>query len=84
MKIFTDDRIEAMHDTALEVLENLGIKVLLPEARKHFKLAGAKVDEDEEMVYIGRELVDAAVGRGRLPRQVSHAREVVARTEIEL
>ncbi len=61
MKVFSDDRIEAMHNTALEVLENLGIKVLLPEARQHFKLAGAKVDEDEEMVYIGRELVDAAL-----------------------
>ena len=31
--VFSADGIEAIHETALRVLEELGIKVLLPEAR---------------------------------------------------
>jgi len=61
MKVFSDDRIEAIHEAALNVLENLGIKVLLAEARSIFKLGGAKVDETSEMVFIGREMVEAAL-----------------------
>ncbi|MGR3466410.1 MAG: trimethylamine methyltransferase family protein [Shimia sp.] len=59
MKVFTDDRIAAMHDTSLRVLEELGIAVLLPEARAIFAKAGARVQD--EMVFIGRDLVEAAL-----------------------
>ncbi len=55
------DEVEDIHNTALRVLEELGIKVLLPEAREIFKTAGAKVDETEEMVFINREIIEAAV-----------------------
>lgn len=58
---FSDDRIEAIHATALQVLEELGIKVLLPEARALFRAAGARVDDASEMVFIGRDVVEAAV-----------------------
>lgn len=58
--VFTDDRIEAMHLTALQVLEELGIKVLLPEARDLLVKAGATL-ADDDMVYIGRDLVQAAL-----------------------
>lgn len=61
MSVFSDDRIEAMHQSALSILEDQGIKVLLPEARQMFKAAGARVDEAEEMVWIGREIVEAAL-----------------------
>jgi trimethylamine--corrinoid protein Co-methyltransferase len=44
VRIFTDDRIEAIHQTALRVLEELGIKVMLPEARALFSTAGARLD----------------------------------------
>ena len=57
---FSNDEIENIHETALRVLENLGIKVLLPEARKIFAAAGALVDEDTLMVRIGRDIVRAA------------------------
>ncbi|MEL6565499.1 MAG: trimethylamine methyltransferase family protein [Pseudomonadota bacterium] len=59
MDVFPPDRIAAMHEAALDVLERLGIKVLLPEARAAFKAAGARVEGD--MVYIGREIVAAAL-----------------------
>ncbi len=59
---FSDDRVEAIHDTALRVLEELGIRVLNAEARRHFKQAGALVEEETMMVRIGRELVAQAIG----------------------
>lgn len=62
-RVFSDDRIEAIHQTALRVLQELGIKILLPEAREIFRAAGARVDEDAEMVFIGREIVEAAVSK---------------------
>lgn len=61
MSLFSEDRIEAIHQAALRTLEDLGMKVLLPEARKIFKQGGARVDEDTEMVFIGREIVEAAL-----------------------
>ncbi len=61
MKAFTDDHITAMHNAALEVLETLGVKVLLPEARKILAAGGALVDEGTEMVRIGRDTVTAAL-----------------------
>ena len=59
--VFPDDRIAAMHETALHVLEELGIKVLLPEARRIFKAGGARIDENAQMVFIGRDIVMAAI-----------------------
>ncbi|MFX0541092.1 trimethylamine methyltransferase family protein [Roseovarius sp. S4756] len=59
--VFTEDRVEAIHDAALTVLEKLGMKVLLPEARAVYAAGGALVDEDSEMVRIGRDMVMAAL-----------------------
>ena len=61
MNVFSDDEAANMHNTALQTLEELGMKVLLPEARKLFAAAGARVEEDTEMVYLGREIVEAAL-----------------------
>ena len=61
MNVFSDDQIADMHNTALRTLEELGVKTLLPEARKIFAAGGARVDETNEMVYIGRDMVEAAI-----------------------
>ncbi|WP_170334196.1 trimethylamine methyltransferase family protein [Ruegeria arenilitoris] len=66
MAAFTEDRIEALHQASLTVLEEIGIKVLLPEARRLFQQGGARVDD--EMVYIGREMVEAALSTA--PRSI--------------
>ena len=50
-----------MHHKALDILEHMGIKILLPEARNIFKAAGAIVDETNEMVFIGRDMVRHAL-----------------------
>ncbi|MEL7180874.1 MAG: trimethylamine methyltransferase family protein [Pseudomonadota bacterium] len=59
MDVFSADEIANMHQTALRALEELGFKVLLPEARDIFAKAGARVED--EMVYIGRDMVEAAI-----------------------
>ena len=58
---FSEDRLEAIHDTALRVLENLGIRVLNDEARRIFRDAGANVDEDSMMVTFDRAMVEGAL-----------------------
>ncbi len=60
-EVFSADRIAAIHETALRVLEELGIRVLLPEARDLYRAAGAPVDEDSQMVRIGRDIVAEAL-----------------------
>ena len=55
MSVFSEDQIAAIHDTSLRTLEELGMRVLLPDARKIFRQGGARVVDD--MVYIGREMV---------------------------
>ncbi len=59
MSVFSDDEAANMHETALQMLEELGMKVLLPEARQIYAAAGARVEN--EMVYLGREIVAAAL-----------------------
>jgi len=58
---FSEDRVEAIHDTALRVVEELGIRVLNDEARQYFKSAGAEVDKSSQMVKVNRELVKQAL-----------------------
>lgn len=65
---FSADEVAAMHDTALRVLEDLGIRILLDEARGLFRRAGALVDEDTMMVRVGREMVAAALASA--PRSI--------------
>ena len=59
--VFSEDRVVAIHETSLRVLEELGIRVLLPEARALFARAGARVDEATQMVFIGRDIVAEAL-----------------------
>ena len=60
MNVFSDDEIHNMHDTALRTLEELGMKVLLPEARDFFIKGGARAGDDD-MIYIGRDMVAGAL-----------------------
>ena len=68
-KVFSDDEVAAIHNTALRVLEELGMKILLPEAREIFAKAGARVEE--EMVFVGRDIVEAALQTAPSSIQIS-------------
>ncbi|MEO0390581.1 MAG: trimethylamine methyltransferase family protein [Pseudomonadota bacterium] len=71
MTVFSDDQIESIHNSALRLLEETGLKVLLPEARELFGAAGARVDAEDEMVWLGREIVAEALKTA--PREIRTA-----------
>ena len=77
---FSADEIAAMHETALRVLQELGIRVLLDEGRAILRAGGALVDDQTMMVRIGRDMVTAALAaapRSIRLRAASQAREQV-------
>ncbi|MBT8413875.1 MAG: trimethylamine methyltransferase family protein, partial [Boseongicola sp.] len=80
MKVFSDDRIVAMHEAALDVLENLGIRVLLPDARDHFTRSGASL-KDDDMIHIGRDMVEAALASA--PKSI-HAHGAIPKRDVIL
>jgi trimethylamine--corrinoid protein Co-methyltransferase len=67
--LLSADEVENIHNTALDVLEKLGIRVLLPEARAIFAAAGALVDDESQMVLIGRDMVVSALSTA--PRSIA-------------
>jgi trimethylamine--corrinoid protein Co-methyltransferase len=81
LRIFSDDQIEALHDSALTVLENSGLRILHSGARHRLALAGAEVDEATEMVRFDRGMVEQAVTRA--PKIVKlHARTPARTVEV--
>ncbi|MHC8510285.1 MAG: trimethylamine methyltransferase family protein [Rhodospirillales bacterium] len=58
-RVFSDDQVAAIHDAALRVIEELGVRVLLDEGREIFKNAGARIDDDF-MVRVDRGLIEEA------------------------
>jgi trimethylamine--corrinoid protein Co-methyltransferase len=58
-RILSDDQIEAIHRLSLQVLEEIGMDMLHPEAREILARAGARVDG--ERVRIGREIIEHAL-----------------------
>src|ERR1700688_4593900 len=74
LKVFSDDQVAAIHEAALNVLENQGMRVLLPEARQTYARGRASVDESTMMVRIDRGLVAASLATA--PREVTlHAKD---------
>ena len=59
--VLSADAVAAIHEMALKLLEDLGLRVLLPEARQIYAAGGARVDEAIEMVRIGRDIVAGAL-----------------------
>jgi trimethylamine--corrinoid protein Co-methyltransferase len=61
VRLFSDDQVEALHQAALTVLRDTGMRVLHAEARKVFEQAGASVDPDTLMVRLDPALVSQAL-----------------------
>jgi trimethylamine---corrinoid protein Co-methyltransferase len=60
-RLITDDEVEAIHLAALDILERIGIRCQVKEARDILKHAGAIVDDSDARVRVGREIVEAAL-----------------------
>ncbi len=73
VKAMSDDAVEAIHEASLQVLMEIGVGVLSPQARTIFAKAGADVDEATQRVRFAPELVEAAIAHIP-PRVELHAR----------
>ena len=62
MRVFSDDQVAAIHDAALTILENQGMKVLSPGARERLRVDGAVHDEAAQTVRLDRALVEHCLG----------------------
>jgi len=59
--LISDDEVEALHQAAVSLLETVGVRCALTEARQVLARAGAIVDATEPRVRIGRDMVEAAL-----------------------
>ena len=66
-RLYTEDKIAAIHETALQGLETLGIAFPLAEAKQIFQKAGAVIDGD--IVKIGRDIITHALSQ--CPRDIT-------------
>src|SRR5215813_262695 len=55
------DQVESIHVASLRILREIGMKVLLPEARRILRAAGADVDEGSQIVKFESGLVEQAL-----------------------
>ena len=60
-EFLSTDAVEAIHDTALSILEEVGMKVVSGDARRRFKTAGFTVDDPTETVRFDRQGVEQAI-----------------------
>src|SRR5262249_24390551 len=63
IEVLSADQVGAIHDTALTILEEVGMKVLAPKARAYFASAGASVDESDLRVRFDRAMIADLVGK---------------------
>src|SRR5262249_1595669 len=73
LELLTLEQVERIVDAAFRVLEEVGLEIRNPAARTLYKQAGALVDEETELVRLGRELVQAQLVHAP-ERFVLHAR----------
>ena len=56
-ELLSADQLESIHEASLTVLEEIGMDVILPEARERMKAAGAEVTAGSERVRFDRNLI---------------------------
>jgi trimethylamine--corrinoid protein Co-methyltransferase len=69
LRVFSDDQVQALHEAALSILENQGMKVLSARARQRYAAGGALVDEQSLMVRMDRDLVSRCLAQA--PREIT-------------
>ncbi len=63
IELLSIDQIHAIHETALVILEEVGMRVLDPKARRHLAAAGCTIDEAAMQVRFDRALVEELVAK---------------------
>ena len=60
-RLISDDEVEHIHQTALRILAEIGIRCAVPEARAIMAKAGAQIAESDNRVRIGHDMVEQAL-----------------------
>ncbi len=60
-RLISDDQVEAVHLAALDILERIGVRCQVKEARDIFAKAGARVDDSDGRVWMGRDIAEEAL-----------------------
>ncbi len=58
LEILSDEQVEAIHQAALRLLSDTGMRVMLPEARTFLAGSETRIDEETELVRFDPELVE--------------------------
>ena len=62
IELLRPEHVAQIHESSLTLLRDLGVKVLLEDARQLFREGGAIVDDETQLVHVGSELVEHALG----------------------
>ena len=63
IELLSADQIHAIHETALSILEEIGLRVLDPEARGRLAAAGCTIDEGAMQLRFDRAMVEELVAK---------------------
>jgi len=61
LDILSPEQLERIHEASLDILKEMGMRLMLPEARAIFRRAGALVDDETQMVRADRSIIEAAM-----------------------
>jgi len=59
--LISEDEVEEIHRAALQMLETVGVRCAFGEARALLARAGASVDETDQRIRVGRDIVEEAL-----------------------
>jgi trimethylamine--corrinoid protein Co-methyltransferase len=62
-EILSADQIEAIHETSLQMLEQIGVELMSASARESLRQRGAQVDEASGVVKLDRAIVEWALSQ---------------------
>ena len=57
LEVLDTEALDRIHDASMQILEELGLEVLSNAALARYESAGARVDWDNQLVFLDRELV---------------------------
>jgi trimethylamine---corrinoid protein Co-methyltransferase len=63
MEIISHEQLEQLHNASMQILENIGLDFLDPEALSIWEKAGAKVDHAKQHVWIDRGLLMQTIAK---------------------
>lgn len=61
--LLSEDAIEQIHQTALSILQEVGMAILSPKAREKFAAAGFDVEENSELIRFDKTLIESLVAK---------------------